>query len=41
MCIRDRAPVEHPGGHAREDKEEERKELEVEFELIVILKIGT
>ena len=36
MCIRDRAPVEHPGGHAREDEEEEREELEVD--VVVILK---
>ena len=36
MCRRDRAPVEHPSGHAREDEEEEREELEVKFELIVI-----
>ena len=36
ICIRDRAPVEHPGGHAREDEEEEREELEVD--VVVILK---
>ena len=36
MCRRDRAPVEHPGGHAREDEEEEREELEVD--VVVIFK---
>ena len=35
-CIRDRAPVKHPGGHAREDEEEEREELEVD--VVVIFK---
>ena len=36
LCLRDRAPVEHPGGHAREDEEEEREELEVD--VVVIFK---